>query len=516
MAVFNPAMISARKVGGAISRGVLGLALTFLLVGLSSASAAAAPADMARGFGENGVVTIEGTGGPVFPADATARMAIGPQDEVLVLFSRYSCPNQWECPTELTLARYDAAGKRDPTFNAGLMVQQGPERKPFDVAVGPDGKPVVAAYDSGAAGGGALRVFRFDRSGNPDPSFGGAGETTQPLRPGESAPVAVAVQPDGKVVVTTEGSRVGAGQELRVARYLANGALDPGFGTGGVSAPTLPTQTRPADVLLGSTGSITVGSPSCCVGGTSLFGEGFSVARLLGDGRPDPGFAGSGQVRFPTPGAQGLVEAIALAPDGGTFVLFEESTETVSTVDNLVKLKPDGSLDTSFGQGGRLRTYNRVGSVAPNAIAIDDRGRIVGAGSDEKIAAFRLRPNGTVDRTFNGGQRVRSNSTGRAIGIGLQSSGRIVVLGETGCCTALGFNLVAFRGGTSRATCQRHKATIVGTSGRDELVGTKRRDVIAALGGKDKVRGLSGADLICGGPGRDTLLGGPGQDQIRQ
>jgi len=494
---------------------VLGLALAFLLAGLSAASAAAAPADLARSFGDSGTVTIEGPGGRTFPGDASARMATGPEDEVVVLFSDYSCPNEWECPTELTLARYDAAGNRDRAFNAQLTVLEGPERMPFDVAVGPDGKPVVAAYDSSGGEGGALRVFRFDRSGHLDPSFGGAGETTQPLRPGYSAPVAVVVQPDGKVVVTTEGSMVEGGQELRVARYLADGTLDPGFGTGGITAMTLPTQTRPADVLLGPTGTITVGSPYCCVGGTTLFGEGFSVARLLGDGRPDLGLAASGQVRFPTPGAAGLVEGIALAPDGGTFILFEERTETISTVDNLVKLAPDGSLDSSFGEGGRLRTYYRVGPVTPNAIAVDGQGRIVGAGSDQKIAAFRLLPNGTVDRTFNGGQRVRSRSAGRAIAIALQSSGRVVVLGESGCCTARGFALVAFRAGSSRVRCQRHKATIVGTAGVDELVGTKHRDVIAALGGKDKVRGMGGADVICGGPGKDTLLGGPGQDQIR-
>jgi uncharacterized delta-60 repeat protein len=514
--VFNAAMSSAASVRGSIRRVALGSALVLLPVVLSAAPAAAAPADLARGFGAEGVVTVEGAGGGVFPADASARMAIGPEDEVFVLFSNYSCPNEWECPTELTLARYDAAGNPDPTFHAQLAVQEQPERMPFDVAVGPDGKPVVAAYDSGARGEGGLRLFRFDRAGHPDPSFGGAGEATQSLPPRHSAPVAVAVQPDGKVVVTTEGSKVDEGQELLVARYLASGTPDPGFGAGGISTLTLPTQTRPADVLLGPPGTITVGSPYCCVGGTALFGEGFSVARLLDDGQPDPGFAGTGRVRFPTPGAEGLVAAMALAPDGGTFVLFEERTETVSTVDNVVKLAPDGSFDSSFGEGGRLRTFYRVGPADPNAIAVDSQGRLVGAGSDQTVAAFRLLPNGAVDRTFNGGQRVKSRHYGRATAIGLQSSGRVIALSESGCCMTRGFALVAFRGGTSRVRCQRHKATIVGTARQDELVGTKHRDVIAPLGGKDKVRGLSGADLICGGPGRDTLLGGPGQDQIRQ
>lgn len=499
-----------------IGRAFTGLALAFALIGLGAGSAAAAPADLARGFGDQGMTTIEGAGGAAFRADAAVQMAFGPEDEILVLSSHYSCPNEWECPTVLTLARYDAAGHRDPFFNAQLTVEEGPERRPFDVAVGPDGKPVVAAFDNAGEEDGALRIFRFDRSGHLDPGFGGAGEATQPLHPGRSAPVAVAVQPDGKVVVATEGGKVEGGQELRVARYLADGALDPGFGSGGVSTLNLPTQTRPADVLLGPSGTITVGSPYCCVGGTTLFGEGFSLVRLLGDGQPDPGLAGAGAVRFPTPGAEGLVESMALAPDGDVFVLFEERTETVSTVDNLAKVMPDGSLAGNFGQGGRLRTYLRVGSVEPKAIAVDGQGRIVGAGYEEKIAAFRLLPTGAVDRTFDGGQGVRTPFSRTAIAIGLQSSGRIVLLGESGCCTRRGFVLVAFHGGSSHVRCQRHKATIVGTARPDELVGTKHRDVIAALGGKDKVRGLSGADVICGGPGRDTLLGGPGQDQIRQ
>jgi len=492
------------------------LLAALLLAAAGAGPAAAAPADLDTGFGSAGTVVVEGTGGPAFPADASARMAIGPEDETIVLFSDYSCANEWECPTQLTLARYDAAGNRDASFGTQLQVQEGPERRPFDLAVGPDGKAVVAAYDSSAGEEGSLRVFRFDRSGHLDPTFGSAGETTQPLRPGHSAPVSVAVQLDAKVIVATEGSRVEGGQELRLARYSSDGALDPGFGTAGVVTVTFPTQTRPADLLLDPNGSMTVATPYCCVGGTALFGEGFSLARFLGDGRPDPGLAGSGRLLFPTPGAEGTVASIALAPDGGTFVLFEERTETVSTVGNLIKLRPDGSLDGAFGNAGRLRVFNRVGSVDPTAIAVDAKGRIVGAGWDDKLATFRLRPDGSADRTFGGGQRVRTRSSGTALAVGFQSSGRIVVLSQSGCCTTRGFALVGFRGGTDHSRCLRHRATIVGTNRADELTGTKHRDVIVALGGKDKVRGLGGADVICGGRGQDTLLGGPGRDEIRQ
>ncbi len=63
-------------------------------------------------------------------------------------------------------------------------------------------------------------------------------------------------------------------------------------------------------------------------------------------------------------------------------------------------------------------------------------------------------------------------------------------------------------------TCNGREATIVGTSGADELHGTSGDDVIVGLGGKDFIVGRTGRDLICGGPGRDYLHGRAGWDHI--
>jgi uncharacterized delta-60 repeat protein len=500
-------------------------AVCALLLGHASL-AAAAPADLDRSFGADGIARIDGPSGPSFPADAFARMAVGPQDEIFVLYSSYApCEPPFDCAVDLAIARYDADGKRDASFGSGpgsvLQVRQFTERHAFDLAVGPDGKPVVVASDHSLDPEGSVTgvtVARFDREGHLDGTFGVGGKASQPFEAFVDTPLAVAVQPDGKIVVAGEGSMTeGGGQELLLARYLPNGELDPGFGNGGKAAATLPTRSRPADLLLDASGNITVPAPLCCVGSSGSFGGGgFAVARFLADGRADTGFAGTGQLVFPTPGARGFVEAAAPAPDGGTYLSFEENTETVSTVGNMVKLLPSGSLDAAFGTGGRLRLFDRVGDVDPSALAVDGKGRIVGVGwGDGKVSAFRLRPEGSTDRSFNGGQHVDAPYGGVPLAVALQSSGRIVVLGDSGCCGSKGFALIAFRGGTDHTRCLGHKATIVGTRRADTLIGTKHRDVIAALGGKDEVRGLGGADLICGGKGKDKLLGGPGRDQIR-
>ncbi|MGH2791712.1 MAG: calcium-binding protein [Actinomycetota bacterium] len=60
--------------------------------------------------------------------------------------------------------------------------------------------------------------------------------------------------------------------------------------------------------------------------------------------------------------------------------------------------------------------------------------------------------------------------------------------------------------------CFGRRASIVGTSGPDQLIGTPEDDVIVARGGADVIRGRGGGDDICAGPGADRVFGGGGAD----
>ena len=354
-----------------------------------------------------------------------------------------------------------------------------------------------------------------------DPGFGVGGvvpfTSTHSVEAAHDVPK-LAVQPDGKVVVAVQGGREESGRNLAVARFLANGEYDPSFGSGGELDVLVGTQTRPAGLFLGTNGSVTVPMPLCCLGGTGLFGEGLNVVRLTAAGQPDPGWAGDGSLFMPTPGTESAVEAAAPAGDG-LFLSVESSTPTVSTVGNLIKLAPNGALDPSFGNGGGLRSFYRVGSVDPKDLALDAKGRLVGVGWAGRIGMFRLRSDGSKDRTFNGGERIVVPYGGGGspeYAVGIQSNGRIVAFGDSGLGAFKRFGLIALRGGTDRSRCLGKKATIVGTRGRDRLTGTPRRDVIAALGGADEVRALARPDLICGGKGKDRLFGGAGKDKVRR
>jgi RTX calcium-binding nonapeptide repeat (4 copies) len=114
------------------------------------------------------------------------------------------------------------------------------------------------------------------------------------------------------------------------------------------------------------------------------------------------------------------------------------------------------------------------------------------------------------------GQRVRTRKEG-----GLMTwEGRLGVVVKPAMAIAVVL-AAAFPVTASSATamelqpeCQGRQATIVGTSGSDNLVGTAGRDVIVARGGSDDIESRGGNDVICAGRGRDDVLSGRGRDRV--
>ncbi len=505
-------MISAAGAARRAKRAAIGLLATCALAASGAQSAAAAPADLDRSFGGDGIVAVESSA-PI-SIDAPAKMAIGLEDEIFVLYSTVgACSSIGSCQVDWLPARFDRDGNRDPQFAVGggsSLSVQGTPYHPADIAVAPDGKPVVAAIEAGQ-----VVVGRFDRAGHLDGSFGGTGRVVTPTSMVQSAtgtPPVVAVQADGKVVVAFEGSTESVSSGLLLVRFNPDGTLDSGFGSSGVAAVKLGTQSRPSGLLLGTGGAISVGVSECCRGEG---GQGLALgfARFLSSGGLDAGWAGTGHFSLLT-AQPSTVRSIALTPDGGIFAALDEGSRGAV----IAKLLPNGAMDRGFGSEGGIVLYKKVGVISATDVVADADGRLVGVGWDGGISIYRLQGDGGLDRTFNNGRVVSveiGGSQEAASAVALQSSGRIVALGESTCCGAA-ISLIRLVGGTDRSRCMKRKATIVGTQGPDELIGTPRRDVIVALGGKDKVRGLTGPDLICGGRGKDQLLGGPGRDKVRQ
>ena len=129
-------------------------------------------------------------------------------------------------------------------------------------------------------------MLRLSDTGALDASFGTNGVVTTRFTPtGSNIFRRLVLQPDGKIVLVG-GVPVGASNQCGIARFDANGALDPGFGTGGKVLATIESCTIAS---LQPDGKLVV------VGGDSSTGVWYAkFARLLRTGAPDNGFGTAG------------------------------------------------------------------------------------------------------------------------------------------------------------------------------------------------------------------------------
>ncbi|MBY8872195.1 hypothetical protein K7640_10120 [Micromonospora sp. PLK6-60] len=416
---------------GALRRGSAGavlLAMVAISAGCtqptgSPALAEARPVELAR------------TAEPAAPADLRAllearRFPVQPGDAPRTEAEPYD---------RSPLARGGAAGRLDPTFGTrGVTVTRvaGHPREANNLVVLKDGS--IVTVGGGRRAGSDFVLVKYRCDGTVDTRFGTRGQVVTPLAEGGSGAQAVAVAPKGRLVVV---GTAGLGQPnqsgFAVARYLPDGRLDPGFGTGGVVvAPIGPQRSAGAsDVVVLPDGRILVAG-----GATDAQGNpGFAAARFLPNGRLDPGFGTGGSVIVPMPGGDAAGLALALQPKG-RIVLGGTAENQGVTYFGLARLTPNGQLDRSFGnQGTTLAAFPDANINGLHDLAVDRAGRIVAVGvtgTDHppfQFGLMRFRPDGALDPTFGGGTgmvRTAFEGTAAATGVLLRPDGRIIAVGQ--------------------------------------------------------------------------------------
>jgi uncharacterized delta-60 repeat protein len=252
---------------------------------------------------------------------------------------------------------------------------------------------------------------------------------------------AVAIQPDGKIVVTGDfnltpanGSDFG---DFTLARFNANGSLDAGFGGNGTGQLTtdIGAATNAArNIVLQPDGAIVVsGKPT----GSSVGFDHTDVLRYTANGLLDASFGSGGKLTLPgIDVGQGLVRQ----PDG-KFVLVGGVTATVPFAARflLLRLRADGSTDTTFGTAGTVDTAFSVISATASAVALQADGKIVVVGTtalsaNSNFVVARYNANGTLDAGFSNGTGVLAVDFFGADDVGenvlLQPDGKIVVSGR--------------------------------------------------------------------------------------
>ena len=343
---------------------------------------------------------------------------------------------------DFAVARYTPDGMPDSTFGSGGTVTTdiGGMDNVWAMALLPDGRIVAVGQIIVLAASPSrsdFAVARYTPDGKLDASFGKSGVVTTDIGAGDDAR-AVAVQPDGRILVA--GSTGRSGSDLALERYTGDGTPDPSFGKGGIV--TTPGFASPSAVVVQPDGGI-------LVAGTGL-------VRFTPDGKLDPSFGGGGIVRTPM---TLYPRAVALHPDGKIVVAGSAVPSASSTARSvtLVRYAPDGTLDPSFGSGGIVSTPE---TLYPGAVAIEPDGRVVVAGSTRMSggarALARYSADGMPDPAFGAAgvvtTTVGNDDSVRAVAI--QPDGRIVVAGSVhGGCS---FFVALCDAGTTSLALSRH------------------------------------------------------------
>lgn len=262
---------------------------------------------------------------------------------------------------------------------------------PAGIAIQADGKIVAAGQ--GSAGLDFL-VARYGADGSLDPSFNGTGTVATNLV-GTDRGYAVAIQPDGKILV---GGR--AGSKPAIVRYNDDGTLDTSFGSGGISVLNAVSSNQ-GDKFL----DLAIQSDGMIVGAVNGdFSNQLTVVRLTSGGGLDPGFSGDGiaDIDFQASATE-FAHAVKIQADGKIVVV---GRVTHSPTDGspdiaLARLTSAGALDTGFGSGGKVQTALGATEGA-NDVAFQSDGKIV-IGSQSLVndaALLRYTTAGVLDPTF--------------------------------------------------------------------------------------------------------------------
>jgi len=332
-------------------------------------------------FGSTGVVLTDTTGGVDYQLDFEQAITPLLQPDGKIVAVGYSRNNGSSTGVDFTLVRYNIDGSLDTTFGSGGIAR--------DAATSADDRVETAALQpdgkilaAGDSTGGIVVVARFNPDGTLDATFGAGGNVllSSPSRKIGWSAYSVAVQTDGKILLGTYG--YGA-----VVRLNSNGSLDTTFGNGGIVA----------------------------VEGTA---------------------SGLATQRF-TWGT--VTEERILVVDGSRAATGGQTSDFL-----VMRLMPNGTVDTSFGPSGTGKIYTDfcTSNDGPRAMAVDAAGNIVVAGSaGAEFGIARYTPGGIPDSSFGDPISGSSQRTGKTRvdffgswdqgwGVVVQPDGKLVIGGN--------------------------------------------------------------------------------------
>lgn len=442
---------------------------------IASTAALAAPGDLDSSFGSGfgrvrtpvaevyGSIQSSGSGERL----RMPSIVLQPNGKIIVAAGCKTTGSTWD----LCVVRYNANGSLDDSFGvAGLAVtdMRGTDDYIAGVVLQADGKIVVAGSCTETASSGTGEDFclmRLSTNGVLDTTFATAGKAFTSIRDFDDTATGVALQADGKIVVTgacAASTSTNSGVEACVARYTAAGVLDTSFSSDGklivrASGVVTPINVynQANSVAISADGKIVIAGSSGYFPDTSL-----RIARILGNGTIDNTFSGDGVATINPATGWLFAQALTIQPDGQILVTgLRVNGQCGGPTECIVVLRftETGVLDTTFGVSGTasLDATNACFSYA-RTVALQSDGKIVLTGdcrpngNSVKFSYARLHGDGSIDKTFatNGfgsiGESGNFDYGTRAV---MQPDGKIVQVGACFGSNTSAFCLARYEGG---------------------------------------------------------------------
>jgi len=289
------------------------------------------------------------------------------------------------------------AGVMDCDFGTGGVVTtpftSGTEDTAYDLVVYENqasgaysGKIVVVGTDEDGSGDDNFAIARYNEDGTLDGSFGNSGKVTIDFGYNFERAYGVAIQPDGKIIVTGNS---GNPSSCAIARLQPDGSLDTSFSGNGKN------RTQEGywnDVVVDSQGSIFVS------------GSGSNTSNVL-KFSSDGSFLNNFSFDL-TPGTDCCEGFNSLAVDNNDRIIVVGGSQQATRDMSVIRMNSNGTLDSSFdGDGKKFIDFNGDWDVA-GSVAINADGKIVVAGEapDGDFGIAMLNLDGSFDTGFNGGK----------------------------------------------------------------------------------------------------------------
>lgn len=298
-----------------------------------------------------------------------------------------------------TARNHIARMNADGTLDIGFIPNPGADGEVLSAAVHPDGKAFIGGAFAQVDGTALPHLARLNADGTLDLHFdAGSGPN------GDVA--ALALQPDGKVVIGGTFTQIDTTARGRIARLTAEGAVDgsfdPGTGANGIVKA----------LALQADGKIVIGGTFTETNGTGRA----RIARLNADGSLDTTFD-------PGSGADQAVHALAIQGNGKVVIGGAFTQINGTARGRIARLNANGSLDTGFAPGTGANATVRALAIAPDGQIVIGGVFTQVNGSDQAYLA-RLQANGALDTAFT------PTLDGPVDSVVLQADGKLVVGGE--------------------------------------------------------------------------------------